>query len=245
MLLTLVATAPNLQDIELQTQEWMERYPNLVGVCVNLNPEKTNAIFGDETLVIDGQSYVEEVFAELRFRIHATTFFQINTEQAERLVHWILDELQLQGHETLIDAYCGVGALTLPLARQAGRVIGLEAQPEAVDQGLINAGLNGIDNVEFRSGSVEVLLPQVAESLPTAVDVVVLDPPRKGCDRAVLDALITLKPARIVYMSCNPATLARDLEILRDQGGYSLLKVQPADFFPQTPHVQCVAILVA
>jgi len=245
MLLTLVATAPNLQDIELQTQEWMERYPNLVGVCVNLNPEKTNAIFGDETLVIDGQSYVEEVFAELRFRIHATTFFQINTEQAERLVHWILDELQLQGHETLIDAYCGVGALTLPLARQAGRVIGLEAQPEAVDQGLINAGLNGIDNVEFRSGSVEVLLPQVAESLPTAVDVVVLDPPRKGCDRAVLDALITLKPARIVYMSCNPATLARDLEILRDQGGYSLLKVQPADFFPQTPHVECVAILVA
>jgi len=105
--------------------------------------------------------------------------------------------------------------------------------------------MDGIDNVEFRSGSVEVLLPQVAESLPTAVDVVVLDPPRKGCDRAVLDALITLKPARIVYMSCNPATLARDLEILRDQGGYSLLKVQPADFFPQTPHVECVAILVA
>lgn len=245
ILLTLVSTAPNLKDIELQAQEWMERYPNLVGVCVNLNPDKTNAIFGAETLVIDGKPYVEEVFADLRFRIHATTFFQVNTEQAERLARWIVDELQLQGSETIVDAYCGVGALTLPLGQKARRVIGLEVQPEAVEQGLANAGLNGIENVEFRAGQVEDLLPLVEESLETSVDVVVLDPPRKGCDRAVLDALITLKPARMAYMSCNPATLARDLEILRDQGGYSLTKVQPADFFPQTPHVECVAILVA
>ena len=245
ILLTLVSTAPNLKAIELQAQEWMERYAQLVGVCVNLNPAKTNAIFGDETLVIEGQSYVEEVFADLRFRIHATNFFQVNTEQAERLARWILDALQLQGDETIIDAYCGVGALTLPLAQKARRVIGLEVQPEAIEQGLANAGLNGIDNVEFRAGPVEEVLPQVGESLETAPDVVVLDPPRKGCDRAVLEALIALKPARLVYMSCNPATLARDLTILREQGGYSLLKAQPADFFPQTPHVECVAILVA
>ena len=245
MLLTLISTAPNLTAIELQAQEWMERYGELVGVCVNLNPTKTNAIFGDETLVIEGQPYVEEVFAGLRFRIHATTFFQVNTEQAERLARWIVDELKLQGNETIIDAYCGVGALTLPLAQKARRVIGLEGQSEAIEQGLANAGLNGIDNVEFRAGQVEELLPQVGGSLDSAADVVVLDPPRKGCDRAVLDALITLKPARIAYMSCNPATLARDLKILREQGGYSLLKVQPADFFPQTPHVECVAILVA
>jgi 23S rRNA (uracil1939-C5)-methyltransferase len=245
LLLTLVSTAPNLRDIELQAQEWMERYPALVGVCVNLNPAKTNAIFGPETLVIEGQPYIEEVFADLRFRIHATTFFQVNTEQAERLVRWIVDDLQLQGQETIIDAYCGVGALTLPLAQKARRVIGLEVQPEAVEQGLANAGLNGIENVEFRGGEVGELLPKAGESLEGAPDVVVLDPPRKGCDRPVLEALLSLKPRRVVYMSCNPATLARDLDILREQGGYSLAKVQPADFFPQTPHVECVAILVA
>jgi 23S rRNA (uracil1939-C5)-methyltransferase len=244
-LLTLVSTAPNLKDIELQAQEWRERYPDLVGVCVNLNPEKTNAIFGVETLVIDGVPFIEEIFADLRFRIHATTFFQVNTEQAEQVLQVILDELQLTGSETIIDAYCGVGTLTLPLAQKARRVMGLEVQPEAVAQGLANAGLNDIENVEFRAGDVGALLIDAAASLSDPLDIVVLDPPRKGCDRPVLDALIELRPPRIVYMSCDPATLARDLKILRDEGGYTLTKAQPADFFPQTPHVECVAFLVA
>ncbi|MGB3137201.1 MAG: 23S rRNA (uracil(1939)-C(5))-methyltransferase RlmD [Nodosilinea sp.] len=244
-LLTLVSTAPNLKDIELQAQEWRDRYPDLVGVCVNLNPDKTNAIFGAETLVIDGVPYIEEIFADLRFRIHATTFFQVNTEQAEQVLRVITDELQLTGSETLIDAYCGVGTLTLPLAQQAKRVVGLEVQPEAVAQALINAGLNGIDNVEFRAGSVGDLLPTAAADLTEPLDIVVLDPPRRGCDRAVLDALIELHPPRIVYMSCDPATLARDLKVLHEAGGYTLTKAQPADFFPQTPHVECVAFLVA
>lgn len=244
-LLTLVSTAPNLKDVELQAQEWRERYPDLVGVCVNLNPDKTNAIFGAETLVIDGVPYIEEIFAGLRFRIHATTFFQVNTEQAERVLQVILDELQLTGGETIIDAYCGVGTLTLPLAQQAKRVMGLEVQAEAVAQGLANAGLNDIDNVEFRAGDVGVRLSEAAASLSDSVDIVVLDPPRKGCDRPMLNALLELHPPRIVYMSCDPATLARDLKILRDEGGYTLAKAQPADFFPQTPHVECVAFLVA
>ncbi len=244
-LLTLVSTAPNLKDIELQAQEWRDRYPDLVGVCVNLNPDKTNAIFGAETLVIEGVPYIEEIFADLRFQIHAATFFQVNTEQAERVLQVILDELQLTGSETIIDAYCGVGTLTLPLAQQAKRVMGLEVQAEAVAQALTNAGLNGIDNVEFRAGDVGALLIDAAASLSDPLDVVVLDPPRKGCDRPVLDALIELRPPRIVYMSCDPATLARDLKVLREEGGYTLTKAQPADFFPQTPHVECVAFLVA
>ncbi|MFZ4640836.1 MAG: 23S rRNA (uracil(1939)-C(5))-methyltransferase RlmD [Nodosilinea sp.] len=244
-LIVLVSTDPKLKDIELQAQMWMERYPSLVGVCLNLNTAKTNAIFGSETLVIDGLPYLEEIFANLRFRIHATSFFQINTEQAEGLLTTLLSELALTGEETIIDAYCGVGALTLSLAQRAKRVVGLEVQPEAVEQALANAGLNGIDNVEFRAGEVGTLLPLVAGSLSQKVDVVVLDPPRKGCDRPVLEALIALKPPRIVYMSCDPATLARDLQVLRDEGGYNLTRVQPADFFPQTPHVECVAFLVA
>ncbi|MBU6229126.1 MAG: 23S rRNA (uracil(1939)-C(5))-methyltransferase RlmD [Cyanobacteria bacterium REEB459] len=244
-LIVLVSTDPRLKDIELQAQMWMERYPHLVGVCLNLNRAKTNVIFGPETLVIDGVPYLEEILADLRFRIHATSFFQINTEQAESLLATLLTELALTGAETIIDAYCGVGALTLPLAQRARRVVGLEVQPEAIEQALANAGLNGIDNVEFQAGEVGTLLPQVADALNQQVDVVVLDPPRKGCDRPVLDALVALKPPRIVYMSCDPATLARDLQVLRDQGGYRLSRVQPADFFPQTPHVECVAFLVA
>jgi 23S rRNA (uracil1939-C5)-methyltransferase len=245
LLLTLVSTSPKLKDIELQAEMWMERYPNLVGVCVNLNWDKSNVIFGNETLLIAGQPYLEDEFAGLRFRIHPTTFFQVYSEQAERLLAVILQELQLQGTETVIDAYCGVGALTLPLAQQAQRCIGLESQPEAVAQGLENAGLNGIANVEFRAGEVGDLLPKLADDLAQPPDVVLLDPPRKGCDRPVLDALIALKPGRIAYMSCDPATLARDLRILCDEGGYTLTKTQPADFFPQTAHVECVAFLVA
>lgn len=243
MLLTIVSTSPKLRDIELQAQEWMDRYPALVGVCVNLNYQKTNAIFGPETLTIAGRPYLEEEFAQLRFRIHPTTFFQVNTEQAEQLLGIMLDQLQLTGTETVVDAYCGVGTLTLPLAQRAQRCIGLESQPEAVQQALANAGANGIDNVSFHTGDAATLLPTVTADLEQPPEVVVLDPPRRGCDRAVLDALIALGSPRIAYMSCNPATLARDLQILHEQGGYTLTAVQPADFFPHTPHVECVAFL--
>ncbi|MBD2259688.1 23S rRNA (uracil(1939)-C(5))-methyltransferase RlmD [Pseudanabaena sp. FACHB-2040] len=245
ILLTLVSTVRDLQNLEKQAQVWLERYPDLVGVCLNYNPAKTNAILGEETRAVAGRPYLEESFAGLTFRIHPTTFFQVYTEQAERILGVILEELALQGSETVIDAYAGVGTLTLPVAQRSRRCIGLEVQPEAVQQGLANAALNDIENVEFRSGSVEQLLPQVAGELEGGPDVVLLDPPRKGCDRTVLDALIELNPARIVYMSCNPATLARDLKILCEEGGYRIQRVQPADFFPQTAHVECAAFLIA
>jgi 23S rRNA (uracil1939-C5)-methyltransferase len=244
-LLTLVATVKGLPNLEEQAQVWLGRYPDLVGVCLNYNPAKTNAIFGAETLAVAGRPYLEETFAGLTFRIHPTTFFQVYTEQAERLLGVILEELSLQGTERVIDAYAGIGTLTLPVAKRSHRCIGLEVQPEAVQQGLGNAALNGIENVEFRAGSVEKLLPQVAAEFEGGPDVVLLDPPRKGCDRTVLDALVATRPPRIVYMSCNPATLARDLKILCEEGGYQLQRAQPADFFPQTAHVECAAFLIA
>lgn len=245
MLLTLVTTLSQLDNLEEQAQIWMDRYPNLVGVCLNINHKKTNAIFGEKTLLVAGQPYLEETFAGLTFRIQPNTFFQVYTEQAERLLEVILEELQLQGNELVVDAYCGIGTLTLPLAQRSLRCIGLEVQQEAVDQGLENGGLNWIHNVEFRAGDVAQLLPEVAKQQGRVPEVVVLDPPRKGCDRPVLDALLSLKPSQIAYMSCNPATLARDLKILCEEGGYRLTRVQPADFFPQTAHVECAAFLVA
>jgi 23S rRNA (uracil1939-C5)-methyltransferase len=238
VLLTLVARDANLAGLEEQAQTWLSKYPELVGVCLNLNPDRTNTIFGDETLCVAGQYYLREEFAGLHFHIQPDTFFQVNTEQSEALLNVIQQELDLQGNETLVDAYCGIGTLTLPLARQAKEAIAIEVQLEAVEQARLNAQLNGITNVSFQIGAVERLLPH----LTIQPDVVLLDPPRKGCDPLVIQTLLKLLPARIVYVSCNSATLARDLKGLGDR--YQLTRVQPVDFFPQTAHVECVAFLV-
>ncbi|MBH8566251.1 23S rRNA (uracil(1939)-C(5))-methyltransferase RlmD [Nostoc sp. CENA67] len=240
MLLTLVVKDWNLPGIENQAQEWLKRYPQLVGVSLNRNSDRTNTIFGTETRCLAGVPYLREKFALLEFQVRPDTFFQVYTETAEALLQVIQSELNLQGNELLVDAYCGIGTLTLPLAKQVRQATGLELQPEAVKQAILNAQANEIQNVTFQVGAVEKLLPQMG-IIP---DVVLLDPPRKGCDRAVIDSLIESKPPRIVYVSCKVATLARDLKLLCQDGLYTITRIQPADFFPQTAHVEAAAFLV-
>ncbi|GBE91725.1 23S rRNA (uracil(1939)-C(5))-methyltransferase RlmD [Nostoc cycadae] len=240
ILLTLVVTEWNLPKITEQAEEWLQRYPQLVGIALNRNPERTNAIFGAETRTIAGVPYLKEKFADLEFQIRPDTFFQVSTETAEALLEVIQSELNLQGDEVLVDAYCGIGTLTLPLAKQVRQAVGLEVQAQAVEQAILNAERNSIHNVTFQVGAVENLLPQMG-IIP---NVVILDPPRKGCDRSVIDSLLRSKPARIVYVSCKVATLARDLKLLCQGGVYTLTRVQPADFFPQTSHVEAAAFLV-
>ncbi|BAZ53556.1 RNA methyltransferase [Nostoc sp. NIES-4103] len=240
MLLTLVVKDWNLPEIENQAQEWLKRYPKLVGVSLNRNSDRTNTIFGTETRCLAGVPYLIEKFALLDFQVRPDTFFQVYTETAEALLQVIQSELNLQGNELLVDAYCGIGTLTLPLAKQVRQATGLELQPQAVQQAILNAQANEIQNVTFLVGAVEKLLPQMG-IIP---DVVLLDPPRKGCDRAVIDSLIESKPPRIVYVSCKVATLARDLKLLCQDGLYTITRIQPADFFPQTAHVEVAAFLV-
>ncbi len=239
-LLTLVTTDWGLMGIEAVAQSWLERYPDLVGVCLNRNPAQTNVIFGPETRCLAGQPYLHERFAGLTLQIRPETFFQVNTEVAEAMLGHIRQQLHLTGKETLLDAYCGVGTLTLPLAQSVQRAIGLEIQPEAVTQAQRNAAINHIGNAEFWVGAVETLLPQ----LNIKPDVVLLDPPRKGCEPETLALLGAMGPSQIVYLSCNPATLARDLKVLCREAAYRLVQVQPADFFPQTAHVECAAFLI-
>lgn len=239
MLLTLVVKDWKVPGIDAQAQEWLNRYPQLVGVSLNRNPERTNTIFGVETRCLAGKAYLLEQFAELKFQVRPDTFFQVYTESAEALLQVITQHLNLQGDEILVDAYCGIGTLTLPLAASVRQAIGLEVQTAAVEQAGVNARLNGITNVTFQAGQVEKLLPQ----LGIAPDIVLLDPPRQGCDRTVIDTLLESAPGRIVYVSCKPATLARDLKLLCQTGKYQLSRVQPADFFPQTSHVECAAFL--
>lgn len=248
VLLTLVARqAEGLPGVAEQARQWRDRFPAIVGVCLNINPRRTNVIFGDHTECLSGQGFLTEQLDGLAFQIRPDTFFQVNTAQAETAIAILRHELQLTGSETLVDAYCGVGTLTLPLARSltadVGRAIGIELQGAAITQARANAAANGLgDRVEFWPGKVEDQLPELLEA-GIAPDVVLLDPPRRGCQPAVLAALRAIAPPRIAYTSCKPATLARDLQLLCAEGTYRLTHVQPLDFFPQTPHVEAIAFL--
>jgi 23S rRNA (uracil1939-C5)-methyltransferase len=184
-----------------------------------------------------GNNHITEVVAGRRFRISATSFFQVNTAAAEKLMRVVTEYLAPVGGETLLDAYCGVGTFALSLADKVGHVIGVEENAGAVADARLNAA--GLANVEFIEGSVEEVLPQ----LDRPIDLAVLDPPRQGCKPEALTALIKLAPRRIIYVSCDPATLARDARLLAE-GGYQLLEVQPVDMFPQTYHIESVALLV-
>ncbi|NES07640.1 MAG: 23S rRNA (uracil(1939)-C(5))-methyltransferase RlmD [Okeania sp. SIO2F4] len=261
ILLTLVVNGSQenpeklLPGITVEAKKWLEDYSRLVGVCLNYNCKTTNTIFGQQTVCIAGKSYVREKFNGLEFQLTPNTFFQVNTKAAEKLIEVVFEELVLSGSEIIVDAYCGVGTFTLPLAKylqdvghndsleigkRKSMVIGLEVQQVAIERARFNAEINNLTNVHFYVGKVESLLPQ----LEVKPDVVLLDPPRKGCDRSVLETLLEILPERIVYISCKPATLARDLKFLCSTGKYYLSKVQPADFFPQTAHVECAAFLV-
>ena len=239
MLLTLVSRDRNLAQLEQQGEEWLERYLSLMGVCLNLNPHATNVVFGSQTLTIVGQSYLTEEFAGLKFQLLPQTFFQVNTEAAEKLLEVIYQKLDLQGEEVLVDAYCGIGTFTLPLAKKVRLAVGIEVQADSVEQGKLNAQANDIENVSFMCGTVKTCLPQ----LDLVPDVLFLDPPRKGCDTAVIETILRIKPQSLVYVSCKAATLARDLKLLCQNGVYQLDFVQPVDFFPQTAHVESVAFL--
>lgn len=239
MLLTLITTQVDLPNLETQAQAWLDEYPDLVGVCVNENSQRGNMIWGERTLAIAGRPYLEEKFAGLTLRLRPETFFQVNTTVAEKLLYQIEAQLDLKGTETLIDAYCGVGTFTLPLASKVKQAIGIEIQAVSVQQAWESADQNDIHNVEFYTGAVEEVLP----SLELKPDIILLDPPRKGCDRQVLDSILESQPQQIIYISCNPSTLARDLKILCESKNYAIQWVQPADFFPQTPHVECAVLL--
>jgi 23S rRNA (uracil1939-C5)-methyltransferase len=240
ILLTLIVKNTSLPGIGEQAQEWLDRYPPLVGVMLNRNSDRTNAIFGKEMHCIAGTPYLREEFAGLEFLVRGDTFFQVNTETAEALLEVIQSELNLKGDEILLDTYCGIGTLTLPLAKQVRHATGLEIQASSVQQAIDNAKHNGINNVTFEIGAVEKLLPH----MDIQPDVVLIDPPRKGCEGSVIETLRRSQPPRIVYVSCKAATLARDLKLLCQDGLYTLERLQPADFFPQTSHVEACAFLV-
>lgn len=216
--------------------------PGVVSIVQNINNKRTNVIFGQQTEVLWGEHYLYDEINGIQFAISARSFYQVNPEQTNRLYSKALEYADLTGNETVIDAYCGIGTISLFLAKKARHVYGVEIVPEAIKDAKRNAKLNQITNATFAVGQAEEVIPRWYDQGIDA-DVIVVDPPRKGCDEALLRTMIEMKPKRIVYVSCNPGTLARDLRILED-GGYKTEEVTPVDMFPQTTHVEAVARLV-
>lgn len=213
----------------------------LCSICLSINSRRTNVILGTDIRVLWGKDTMEDTLCGLRFSVSPLSFFQVNPAQTEKLYGLALEYAGLTGSETVVDAYCGAGTISLLLAQKAKKVIGIEIVPEAIQNANENAVRNHIENAEFRVGATEELLPRlIADGLRP--DVIVLDPPRKGCDPAVLDAIIAAAPKRVVYVSCGAPTLARDAKLLAE-GGYTAEKVQCVDMFCWTGAVETVMVM--
>jgi 23S rRNA (uracil1939-C5)-methyltransferase len=211
---------------------------NIKSVVLNVNTTNTNVIMGERNITIYGSDSIADFIGKYKFNISPLSFFQVNPLQTEILYNKALEYAGLTGSETVFDLYCGIGTIALFLSEKAKKVYGVEVVEAAVADARKNAENNGVTNVEFIAGEAEKVIPDVY-SKGIRADVVVVDPPRKGCDEDLLKTLVDMQPERIVYVSCNPATLARDLNYL-DERGFKALEVQPMDMFPWTAHVECV-----
>lgn len=241
LMIVLVTTRkkfPNLTELVADIQK---EVPNIASIVQNINAAKTNVIMGETTRTLWGKEMITDTIHGIHFAISAKSFYQVNPEQTEVLYQEALDAAGLTGDEIVIDAYCGIGSISLCLAKNAKHVYGVEIVPQAIIDAKANAQLNQLDNVTFETGKAEEVIPNWYRSGIKA-DVLVVDPPRKGCDEKLLETIMDMKPKKVVYVSCNPATLARDMQILT-AGGYTAKTVQPVDMFPMTNHIEAVVLL--
>ena len=231
---------------------------NVASLVVNINKEDTNVILGKECITLYGRPYIEDYIGDIKFQISPLSFYQVNPKQTEVLYNKALEFAGLKGNESVWDMYCGIGTISLFLAKKAGKVYGVEIVPQAIEDAKNNAKINNIDNAEFFVGKAEEVVPAFYKKQTgvqsdndstdskeydmTRPDVVVVDPPRKGCDKKLLDTIVSMSPDRIVYVSCDSATLARDLKLLVEYG-YKVEKVQPVDQFGNTVHVETCVLL--
>ena len=242
MMVVLVTRTKDLPKKEKLIEKIKAIDPDVKSIVHNINTKKTNVIMGPESKTIWGNDTITDQIGDLTFEIGAHSFYQINPEQTEKLYGKALEYAQLSGSETVVDAYCGIGTISLFLAQHAKKVYGVEVVPQAVDNAKDNAKRNRLPNTEFYVGQAEKVMPWwYAQGLRP--DVIVVDPPRKGCDEDLLQAMVGMEPERIVYVSCNPSTLARDLKYL-NEAGYEAKQIQPVDMFPQSSHIECVCEIV-
>ena len=241
VMVVLVANGTNLPHLNELASVLKENILGFKTLVLNVNKAKTNVILGKENKVIYGNGKINDYIGDLVFEISPLSFFQVNPVQTEVLYNKALEYAELKENDTVFDIYCGIGSISLFLAQKATKVYGIEIVEDAIKDAKINAKLNNLNNVEFYVGKAEEVVPKMYSEGKTA-NVVVVDPPRKGCDEKVLDTIVSMKPDRVVYVSCNPSTLARDLAYV-DERGDKCVEIQPVDMFPHTMHVETVAKL--
>ncbi|EZP78506.1 TrmA family RNA methyltransferase [Parageobacillus genomosp. 1] len=239
--LVLITATKEIPRKQLLIDEIKRRLPEVKSIVQNINGRKTSLIFGEETKLLEGKEYIQEVLGDLSFELSARAFFQLNPVQTVKLYDEVKKAAALTGTEKVVDAYCGVGTIGLWLAKDAREVRGMDTIPEAIEDAKKNAKKHGFTNMMYTTGKAETLLPKWVNEgwMP---DVIVVDPPRTGCDSALLQTILRVQPKTVVYVSCNPSSLARDIDVLRER--YHVDYVQPVDMFPHTAHVESVARLV-
>lgn len=222
--------------------ERLKEIAGMTSICLNINKEKTNVILGDTVLTLWGQGYITDYIGEVKYQISPLSFYQVNPVQTKKLYEKALEYAGLTGHENVFDLYCGIGTISLFLAKKTKKVLGVEIVPEAIEDAKENAKINGIDNVEFLVGAAEDIIPDKYEKENIKADVIVVDPPRKGCEESLLETIIKIEPKRVVYVSCDPATLARDLKYLCEKD-FVIEKVCAVDQFGHSTHVETVVLM--
>ncbi len=241
IMVCIVATSSKIPHSNELVSELTSSFKQIKSIIININREKTNVILGKECNTIYGKDYITDILCGLKFNISPLSFYQVNHDQAEKLYHIAAEYAGLTGREFLIDLYCGTGTIGLSMAHKAKNVLGIEIIPQAIKNAETNANINGILNAEFICSDAS----KAAENLckvRVQPDVILVDPPRKGCDAVVIESINKMNPERVVYVSCDPETLARDLKLFEEMS-YKVMEVTPVDMFPRTAHVETVVLM--
>lgn len=241
VMLVLVTNKTNITKEKELVEYITGKYPEIKTVVKNINSKFTNVILGNKNEVLYGNGYIEDFLLGNRFKISPMSFYQVNPIQTEHLYETAIKGANLTENETIFDLYCGIGTIGICASKYAKKLYGIETIPEAIDDAIENAKINNIENAKFIVGDVEKELPSLNEKENIIPDVIFIDPPRKGCDKTAIETLLNIKAKKIVYISCNPATLARDLKLLEEK--YVIQEVTPVDMFPWTSHIECVTVL--
>ena len=241
VMVTLVTYSSKIEKEKELVKLIIDKYPEIKTIVKNINNKNTNVILGKKNEVLYGEGFIYDYLGDYKFKISPMSFYQVNPIQTELLYNKAIEYAELKGEETIFDLYCGIGTIGIFASKNAQRLYGIETVPEAIEDAKLNAKLNNVENAEFFVGNVEDILPNLIKEKSALPDVVFLDPPRKGCDTKTLETLKTIKPKKIVYVSCNPATLTRDLKIL--ENSFEIRKISICDMFPFTSHSEVVVIL--
>jgi len=241
MMCILVLNGKEIKNEEKLVKELTNNFPNIKTIVKNINSKNTNVILGKENITIYGNGYIYDKLGDYIFKISPLSFYQINPVQTEKLYNLALQKAELTGKEILLDLYCGIGTIGIFMAKNAKQVYGIEIVEEAIKDAKENCKINNIQNAKYYAGDTEKLLSDLIEKEKIIPDLVVVDPPRKGLDKNTIENIKNIKPKKVIYISCNPATLIRDLSYLEDK--YKIKEIQPVDMFPFTSHVECVSLL--